>query len=426
MLLSFTRVSPAWRIASQSLWGRVLAWNLKPKHSLKEHCIMPRRNRRGLNLIFVSVLMVAVVLSLNVYVQQMVRTERTIRAGEIATHLTNLAPGLDFWVHYNRTKVDTMLGENAAISIDASDMAHPINVAETFIARNRNNWDINYVILKIVGELHPFGVIVARPTSTASRSLSSLVQLKISQRTRSSQTGAPYSFDYLRDLLKPEGIALAPHDIAFFSYNFNGLNTDYVLRQAFAGIPASVMATDVTFMNTSAKKKVKYSVKNVKVADAKNTDAKNTEITKIVPPDPSPDSEDTDFGVGFYARKVAGATLNVTDLSVLGQVSGKNMTASVLNAEDLTVSGATSARTLTVSKPSTLNAVTVQNRFTATGVVTVQNNIALTGVINTDIAIVEKITSENLMTATTAKAGLLTSKGITVKGTFKTGSCRGC
>ena len=192
-------------------------------------------------------MMFVFIVSLNLYMQQKIRAERDARAGEVVDHITALATDLDFWVHNNQAQALNILALTNIVNINTTNTSHPINASVTaapYVSRARANWTISYSIVTLPGEAQPYGVIIARPTSAQSQSLSSKVAVKVTERAHSSQTNATSSTEYLRTILTKAGHTLAAHDLVFFSYSFNDLNPKYVLRQKFAGIPTPVMESD--------------------------------------------------------------------------------------------------------------------------------------------------------------------------------------
>lgn len=420
MLLLFTNlkdiravcaITPVW---CDSVFARVYNIYSFLVPQLGHNTSKPRRLRRGVNLLFVSIMMFVFIVTLNLFMQQRIQAERNARAGEIVDHITALATDLDFWVHNNQAQALNMLTLTNLVNINTTNTSHPINASVTaapYVSRARANWSISYSIVTLPGEAQPYGVIIARPTSPQSQSLSSKVAVKVTERTRSSQSNTTSSTDYLRNILTTAGHTLVDHDLVFFSYSFNNLNPNYVLRQKFAGIPTPVMESDLLLGTaTPSSHRNLINVDEAFIASADVGAVRNV------------------TGSTIYSDTISTQTKRFGKTTVQGDLNTQNFTQNTtgplnLRANAITVNAATTANHIQAAAASSIKVLTT-GTLSVTSVMTSKTQMNVPNV-TTDQLVFEQYTLTGSLAKTAAQADFLTSAQINAA-TVNTGSCTGC
>ena len=385
------------------------------------HKPIPKRSKRGINLIATSLLMSVFVLSLSTYVQGLAKKSQNSRAEGVMSQLVSLSKDLDFWVHYNRADIPALMAGKAAYLVNTSDLNHPINTHDTaapYLSRSRIGWDINYVILNLPDDPLPYGAILAKPNTPREQVISALVAAKISSRSNSSQAITTHSDSQLRDILAAEGVAIAAHDLVFLTYTFNGLNPSYVLRQEFAGIAPSSMDANLTFLATSDR-----DIENVNVMGA------DTGVAGKV-------SQGAGGSINAQAYippslQVGAAPIEFKELRVRGNLTAGRFaqnasaltTPLVFNTNRIITDSTAQTNSLTASSPSKVDSLSAP-AVTVSAALTAQNGMTAQGV-TTDHFFAQNAKVNAGFKTTTATINALVANTLQTT-TTRTGSCTGC
>ena len=353
-----------------------------------------KRARRGSTLLALGLLSGAIVYILSLYLNYYSRQVSERAAQEMASIYITHARMFDFWVHQNREDIENSMAGSLWAEASVADVDRMFNeeVEASFINREVAGWNFRYFYVRPFGETVPLGVLLLHGETSITARLAPLVRSKLAERVADPQAGGgarslinprqylinapglPSTFSNLSTTVADD--VNDPY-VVVFTYTMNGLqNEDYILREDYAGYPATTLETDIRFSSPIDDERNISDVGSITTDNATSTDgvAGGFSATGI----PLPGNLDVKiWGTGLTSA-LTSIPISTKDFQIEGSAS---------TTGDFIVSGvptptATSTMTadlMRLNGPLTSDSATSTNIFTANTVNITNANPAVRG-----------------------------------------------